>query len=155
MSAAAPLAAAPEAEAESDPDPVPSVLPEEGVVLPAELSRYRDWLVQQALVRSNGNRSQAARLLGINRTTLVMLLGKPATRVRLPAKRSKPEAPASPDPRLDALAARIPWDDVASWRVHGLSDARIAQKLAGRMMVNKWTIEKALSRPRPLAKCGP
>ncbi len=31
------------------------------------LDEYENWLVQEALRRSNGNKSQAARLLGITR----------------------------------------------------------------------------------------
>lgn len=54
--------------------PVESTLPEEGVDLKRELQRYQDWMVQQALVRSGGNKAAAARLLGIERTTLVEML---------------------------------------------------------------------------------
>jgi DNA-binding NtrC family response regulator len=39
-----------------------------------ELQRYQEWLVDQALIRTNGNRAAAARLLGIKRTTLIMML---------------------------------------------------------------------------------
>jgi transcriptional regulator with GAF, ATPase, and Fis domain len=53
---------------------VVSALPEEGVNLRDEMQRYQEWLVQQALIRTNGNRAQAARLLGLKRTTLVMML---------------------------------------------------------------------------------
>lgn len=55
-------------------DAVTSTLPEDGLDLPAEVARYQAWLVDQALVRSGGNRAAAARLLGINRTTLVEML---------------------------------------------------------------------------------
>jgi RNA polymerase sigma factor (sigma-70 family) len=51
-----------------------STLPEEGINLRAELARYQDSLVEQALARSGGNKAQAARLLGLNRTTLVEML---------------------------------------------------------------------------------
>lgn len=51
-----------------------STLPEEGLDLRAELARYQDWMVEQALIRSGGNKAQAARLLGLNRTTLVEML---------------------------------------------------------------------------------
>ena len=54
--------------------PVASTLPDEGLDLYVELQRYRDWLITQALVRTQGNRAGAARLLGIKRTTLVMML---------------------------------------------------------------------------------
>jgi DNA-binding NtrC family response regulator len=53
---------------------VVSALPEGGLDLRDELRRYEDWLVDQALIRTNGNRARAARLLGLKRTTLVMML---------------------------------------------------------------------------------
>ena len=53
---------------------VTSTLPEEGIDLRAELQRYQDWMVEQALIRSGGNKAQAARLLGLKRTALVMML---------------------------------------------------------------------------------
>ncbi|PRP97422.1 Transcriptional regulatory protein ZraR [Enhygromyxa salina] len=46
-------------------------LPEQGVDLRALLARIELELIEQALARTEGNRSQAARLLGLNRTTLV------------------------------------------------------------------------------------
>jgi len=150
-----PVSAAP---AMATADPVPSVLPEEGFALPAELIRYRDWMVDQALVQSGGNRSEAARRLGINRTTLVMLLGNASARVKIPAmKHSESEpAPAPPDAKLAALVERIPWDEVARLRSEGRSDARIIHllDLPGKLGAHKYTIEKALRQPRPLAKCG-
>lgn len=51
-------------------DSVPSVLPDGGIDLPAELARYRDWMIEQALLRSRGNRHAAARLLGISPCTI-------------------------------------------------------------------------------------
>lgn len=50
--------------------PVPSVLPEEGINLTRELRRYRQWLVEQALVQTGGNYSAAARLLGLKASWL-------------------------------------------------------------------------------------
>jgi DNA-binding NtrC family response regulator len=55
-------------------DAVTSTLPDGGLNLIAELRRYKEWLIDQALVRTQGNRAQAARLLGLKRTTLVMML---------------------------------------------------------------------------------
>jgi RNA polymerase sigma factor (sigma-70 family) len=54
--------------------PVMSTLPDEGVDLKAELQRYQDWMVQQALIRCAGNKAAAARLLGIERKTLVEMM---------------------------------------------------------------------------------
>lgn len=51
-------------------DSVPSVLPDGGIDLPAELARYRDWMIEQALLRVGGNRHAAARLLGISPSTI-------------------------------------------------------------------------------------
>lgn len=53
---------------------VTATLPAEGLDLRGELARYQDWMVEQALVRANGNRAKAARMLRIERTTLVMML---------------------------------------------------------------------------------
>ena len=53
---------------------VASTLPDEGIDLYGELQRYRDWLIAQALVRTQGNRAAAAMLLRVKRTTLVMML---------------------------------------------------------------------------------
>lgn len=54
--------------------PATSTLPEEGIDLRAEVARYEEFLVDQALVRTLGNKAQAAQLLGLNRTTLVEML---------------------------------------------------------------------------------
>lgn len=51
-------------------DAVPSVLPDGGMDLTAELARYRDWMIAQALLRVGGNRHAAARLLGISPCTI-------------------------------------------------------------------------------------
>ena len=45
--------------------------PEDGIDLVARLDEYETRLIQQALESANGNKSKAARLLGVNRTTLV------------------------------------------------------------------------------------
>ena len=50
---------------------IPRTLPEKGVDLFNAIELYQDSLVKQALKRTNGNRNQAARLLKMNRTTLV------------------------------------------------------------------------------------
>jgi transcriptional regulator with PAS, ATPase and Fis domain len=46
-------------------------LPDAGVDLPTALEEYERQLIVQALQRTAGNKSQAASLLGLNRTTLV------------------------------------------------------------------------------------
>ena len=51
-------------------------LPEEGVSLKLWQVRLERALIDQALVRSGGNRQEAARLLGMKRTTLVEKLKK-------------------------------------------------------------------------------
>lgn len=45
--------------------------PEQGIALDAYLDQIERSLIEQALERAGDNRSEAARLLGINRTTLV------------------------------------------------------------------------------------
>ncbi len=54
--------------------PVNSVLPEEGLDLVLEVQRYQVFLIDQAIVRANGNKTHAAELLGLNRTTLVEMM---------------------------------------------------------------------------------
>jgi transcriptional regulator with PAS, ATPase and Fis domain len=54
-----------------DVRPVPLVLPDEGFDLDWTLASVERGFVQQALVRTTGNRSRAAGLLGVKRTTLV------------------------------------------------------------------------------------
>jgi DNA-binding NtrC family response regulator len=49
----------------------PSQLPAEGMNLVAYLDMVERSLIQQALDRTDGNKAQAAKLLGLNRTTLV------------------------------------------------------------------------------------
>lgn len=85
--------------------PVSSTLPEGGLDLRAELARYEEFLIDQALVRALGNRAQAAKLLGLNRTTLVEMLKR---RARSPL----PRVAFSLDTltlreRMDALIAEV------------------------------------------------
>ena len=55
---------------------LPSVLPSGGVDLKELLERIEQEMVKQALERTSGNRTRAAALLGLNRTTLVEKLRK-------------------------------------------------------------------------------
>lgn len=73
-------------ESTQEEPPVKSTLPEEGIDLNAELARYQSWLVSQALIRAMGNRTKAARLLRIKRTTLVMMLKSESERPKPPVK---------------------------------------------------------------------
>jgi len=56
----------------------PTSLPPNGVDLQAVLADLEDRLIAEALERTGGNRNQAARFLGLNRTTLVEKLRKKA-----------------------------------------------------------------------------
>ena len=51
-------------------------LPAEGLELKRVLAEIEADYIDQALERTSGNRNQAARLLGLNRTTLVEKLRK-------------------------------------------------------------------------------
>lgn len=51
--------------------PVPTTLPTEGATLKDLVQRFEDELIGQAMVRADGVIAEAARLLGIGRTTLV------------------------------------------------------------------------------------
>jgi DNA-binding NtrC family response regulator len=46
-------------------------LPETGVMLDDEVSRYEYTRIRQALTKTHGNKRQAAELLGLKRTTLI------------------------------------------------------------------------------------
>jgi two-component system, NtrC family, response regulator AtoC len=50
---------------------VPVALPDEGFDLEQQMARLEGGFIRQALVRTEGNRSRAADLLGVKRTTLV------------------------------------------------------------------------------------
>ncbi len=49
-------------------------LPAEGIVLSSCVERHQNSLIVQALIRTGGNKNKAARLLGLNRTTLVEMI---------------------------------------------------------------------------------
>ncbi len=90
---------------------VVSALPPGGLNLRDELQRYQEWLVDQALIRTNGNRAAAARLLGLKRTTLVMMLKTEAPmnlgpRCRAKDGTSKTEGTAARRPRRSAGGRR-------------------------------------------------
>ncbi|MEO7775428.1 MAG: helix-turn-helix domain-containing protein, partial [Steroidobacteraceae bacterium] len=53
-----------------------SQLPADGIDLRAHIASVEETLIRQALTRSNGTVAQAARLLGLRRTTLVEKLRK-------------------------------------------------------------------------------
>src|SRR3954467_10220555 len=61
----------------STPQAVPA-LPPEGIDLYAALAELEDRLINEALKRSGGNKNQAAKILRLNRTTLVEKLKKRA-----------------------------------------------------------------------------
>jgi DNA-binding NtrC family response regulator len=65
----------------SDPDSEPDAfgsfrLPAEGLNLRNMLQRLEESMIKQALVTTGGNKNQAAKILGLNRTTLVEKLRK-------------------------------------------------------------------------------
>jgi transcriptional regulator with GAF, ATPase, and Fis domain len=70
--AAAPAPAAPAS------DGAGTALPPEGIDLYAALAELEDRLINEALERSGGNKNQAAKILKLNRTTLVEKLKKRA-----------------------------------------------------------------------------
>lgn len=52
----------------------PRVLPDLGVDMSSAVTSYQNHLIRQALTRTAGNKNRAARLLGLNRTTLVEII---------------------------------------------------------------------------------
>ena len=63
-------------EAEADPSGVVPTLPDDGLRLASAVDTYETSLILQALERTGWNKNQAARLLDMNRTTLVEKLKK-------------------------------------------------------------------------------
>jgi transcriptional regulator with PAS, ATPase and Fis domain len=53
-----------------------AVLPSEGIDLPRFIEDLENSLIREALARTGNNRNQAAKLLGLNRTTLVERIKK-------------------------------------------------------------------------------
>jgi DNA-binding NtrC family response regulator len=51
-------------------------LPEEGMDLRRALQRFEETMIRKALLQTEGNKNQAAKILGLNRTTLVEKLRK-------------------------------------------------------------------------------
>ncbi len=51
-------------------------LPPDGIDLRNALQQFEDSMIRQALMQTNGNKNQAAKILGLNRTTLVEKLRK-------------------------------------------------------------------------------
>jgi DNA-binding NtrC family response regulator len=72
---AAPIVATPQA-AQDVVTAKPGRLPVNGINLRHFLAGLEVDMIDQALARTDGNRNQAARLLGLNRTTLVEKLRK-------------------------------------------------------------------------------
>jgi two-component system response regulator HydG len=62
-------------------------LPPDGIRFQEELTRLSDELISQALERTGGNKTHAAKLLGLNRTTLLEMLKR---RVEAPPDRARP-----------------------------------------------------------------
>lgn len=154
-------------------EPVPSVLPEGGIDLLAELERYRAWLIEQAMLRSAGNISAAARLLGFRGSAaLYKLLARRAQGLgfrRGCAARLDPSAHLPPQPlptelaealpvaevpapaaerELAKLMARIPWERVEQLRAEGAADWTIAKRLAPSLDTHRFSVEKALKARR-------
>lgn len=71
---------------ESTTNPATFTLPEEGLDLRAAVEQFEYNLIAQALERTGGNKNQASRLLGMNRTTLVEKLRKRKAKAERQAK---------------------------------------------------------------------
>lgn len=123
---------------------VTSTLPDEGVDLRSELGRYQDWMVEQALIRSGGNKAKAARLLGLNRTTLVeMLKGKTRLTIAPPApERSVVESVAKVAPASSPGLERVSRGEIAKLKAAGKSVLQAARALG----VNRWLVDREYKR---------
>ncbi len=137
----------------------PSTIPEAGLDLSRAVDAYREWLVEQALIRTNGNVSEAARLLNVKRTTLDQMRRR-GSRVRLVPRLPSAMNGAAPEPVTGVHVKgeaggdgvmRFSRSRAAELRGQGLSIPAIARELG----CNRYMAEKLLSEPRPIAKCGP
>ena len=145
----------------SKPTPCPSTIPEAGLDLSHAVTAYREWLVEQALIRTNGNVSEAARLLNVKRTTLDQMRRR-GSRVRLVPRLPSAMNGSAPEPvtgvhERERSASgnaggvmRFSRSRAAELRGQGLSIPAIARELG----CNRYMAEKLLSEPRPIAKCG-
>lgn len=133
-----------------------ATLPEDGIDMGAELDRYRVWMLDQALIRADGNKSKAARLLRINRATLVEMLRRlqPApvsAREESPPMKQTTEETGDGYQRINSKGLQVvPRVEIARLRGEGLSVTAIAAKL----QCNRFLVERELRRQQPLAKCG-
>jgi RNA polymerase sigma factor for flagellar operon FliA len=149
-------------EPNEEPMPVPSVLPEAGIDLKAELLRYQAWMIEQALLRTGGNQSAAGLLLGYSDSAIYLYLKRRAQGAsprggnRAPrtaageslaaAAPSSHRPPPPPPTAAPTLADRIDWDRVALLRAGGLCESLIAQKIGSSLGVNRFLVEKVLRR---------
>lgn len=133
-------------------EPVMSTLPENGVDLRAELARYQDWMIDQALIRTLGNKAKAARLLGLKRTTLVEMLNARGRILPAPAQPTEPE-PDDDEPKTSPHATRMPTLPrivggverisaavIRRYAIEGLDEKQIARRLG----CNPFLVEKVL-----------
>jgi RNA polymerase sigma factor (sigma-70 family) len=120
--------------------PAPSTLPESGIDLFREVARYRSWLVEQALLRTLGNRAQAAKLLGLNRTTLVEMLKREA--------RAEDAGSAVGAPATDAGELRARMDELIAEAYERTGNASEAARILG---IARTTLTRRTSSapPRP------
>lgn len=160
----------------------PSTLPEAGLDLPSAVTAYRDWLVEQALIRTAGNVTEAAKLLRIKRTTLMAIQRTPTPVRFVPRRGEQPSEPvaeqateAEPTTRVRARVRRGAAPIVAPAPaqptepgherdgVLGISPRAVAElkakglsnlAIAHELGCNRYMVEKILRQPMGLAKCG-
>ena len=78
------------------PEPM---LPEDGIHFREAVGRYEEELIRKALERARGNKTEAALLLDLNRTTLLERMKRLGISVRSPASAVSRRAPRRPDSR--------------------------------------------------------
>jgi two-component system, NtrC family, response regulator AtoC len=74
-------------------------LPEDGIRFREAVGRYEEELIRKALERAHGNKTEAALLLDLNRTTLLERMKRLGISVRSPATTVSRRAPRRPDSR--------------------------------------------------------
>lgn len=124
-------------------------LPPEGIDLRAELADHQRSRIEQALARTEGDRTQAAKLLRVSPLELTRLQWV------TPAGQRGPQDVTYDDlPRLDRGVERISAAVIRRFAAEGLTERQIA----GRLGCNQYVVEKVLrmqaEQKDGLRKCG-
>jgi RNA polymerase sigma factor (sigma-70 family) len=158
----APAEAAPPGEVVEEPAElaaVPSVLPEGGLDLRAELARYRDWIVEQALLRTGGHQRKTADLLGLKESVFSRLVTRGRGLITPHVRNNKPASAPAPSPAmkpqrrraehgdsLNEVMSRLPRAQIAKWHEEGKTTGYMATQLKRQISAGYSLLELAVRR---------